>query len=161
MDKVKALFFAQYLGQKVAQHTKSTTNLELQEVSCAVLAFSEIFNTHLLLRSIKDLTDDKALIIAKIYDNDCEWILDSSTDNVIIFKSGIETIWIYKDNSETIFEVEDLTGNSTAYNINNAYQYLLRIGILLPFTYLDEENKPITIQPDTIIEIGWAKYETL
>ena len=37
------------------------------------------------------------------------------------------------------------------------YQYLLRIGILLPFLYLNNENKPITLQPDEIIKLGWAK----
>ncbi len=37
------------------------------------------------------------------------------------------------------------------------YSYLRLIGICLPFTYLSENNTPVTLQPDELVAKGWVK----
>ncbi len=39
------------------------------------------------------------------------------------------------------------------------YQYLFSIGILLPFTYVDDSDKPITSTSAKIISLKWAQYK--
>lgn len=40
-----------------------------------------------------------------------------------------------------------------------ATDYLRSIGILLPFTYLGEDNKPVTLSPEDILKLNWAKIK--
>lgn len=132
MDKVKALFFSQYWGQKVFYDTYRN---RCQTITAYTLYKEIDANSILLLRSIKDLTDEEIITV-------CD----------LTFPALKKDSGFYNLRHETGQKLLNKPLNG------NIYQYLLRIGILLPFTYLDKENKPITLQPDEIIELGNAKY---
>lgn len=163
-SKVKALFFAQYLNQEVYQHDdwKEFNDKSCKELDPTYLqtGSNRLNGGYLVLRGVEQLTDDEAMTIAKIYDDECEWIVDSESKGCVVLKSPIETMWVWKDYSEPIFEVEDKEGSVTSYRINYAYAYLQAIGILLPFTYLDENKNPVTLSPEQIIELGWVKINS-
>jgi hypothetical protein len=42
---------------------------------------------------------------------------------------------------------------------NNGIDFIRSIGILLPFTYLDENKQPITLSTDELITKGWVKIK--
>lgn len=127
--KAQALFRAQYLGQPVLRLGSRPKE------TFEVLAFDccEINSTaYLLLRSIEQLTHEE-------------------TGNIVLMTS-------YNFRTKFAKQSEMIK----AFLANPTYMagsYLLRIGILLPFTYIFDDNKPITLTPDRIIELGWAKYK--
>jgi len=156
-EQAKALFFAQYLRQKCGVFPD---NIFSYSITGAFLD-KYVENGFLLLRSIDNLDNAEILTIAYIYDSNCEWVIKDRSDNVCILESVVERMWVWLVYAEPIFEVSDIkdeSSNST-YNILSAYDYLRSIGILLPFTYLNEDNKPITLTTEQIIEKGWAKVK--
>ena len=134
LKKAKTLFFAQYFGQAIIQWqgeslviNNTTLNEQLKE-------------DYLLLRTVEQLTDEEVLIVAEMLTLDVE-----TPYNIEFYRSEVLNYF----NDETYF---------TRFNRSvSIIDYLRSIGILLPFTYLDENNKPQTLQPDEIIAKGWAK----
>lgn len=131
MDKVKALFFAQYLGQEIYMQENM-----INPVNLWAIHLSGSNKGWILLSSIKDLTDGEAFIIAEF----TGWAIPHD---------GAKRLAI-ADIKKSLLKNE---------NMESSIKDCLKLfGILTPFTYLDETNKPITIQPEAIIELGWAKY---
>ena len=144
-QQAKALFFAQYLGQKVFTHKdlECFNDKSLSEIDATYLqsGSNRLSSGYLLLRSVSQLTDEEIITIA-----------------TIIFGDKINDIQklLTRDGVENIFT----SGcNTSGQKMLKIFDYLLRIGILIPFTYLDETNKPVTFQPDEIIALGWAKIK--
>lgn len=138
-DKIKSIFFAQYLGQKVFSHKdwidfndKSPNELDPIYLQCGSNRLSDGF---LLLRSIEQLTDEELKICCDAYYKDGRTI------------DSVEYV-------RKCFILAYDGGNKTPIVI---FQLLLRLGILLPFTYLSEDNQPKTLTPTEIVNLGWAK----
>lgn len=153
-DQIKAQFFAQYLGKPFEELGCEFNNegLFVNAVNEEGFVFDDNFDdVHfpvkdccLLLRSVEQLTGEEL----KAVRNNILVLLDS--DELKIRKNG--DVLVYKKNNELRYP--DVKG------FQKIDQYFLRIGILLPFTYLDENNKPVTLSPAEIIELGWAKIKT-
>jgi len=72
---------------------------------------------------------------------------------------GLYIGWgISEENKTTVLPwvIKDLNGN-----IQNAfYKEIFRCyGILTSFTYLNEQNQPVTLTPAQLIEMGWCKIK--
>jgi hypothetical protein len=157
MEKIKALFYNQYAGigldmtcvaksfqlpNKELRGVLLNDNLELT-LYLSDKGYGDFYDINewvINLRSVDQLTDDEAVIVA--FQN--RFI--GNTDPDICAKVGRDILKrVFEDKQSNMcipFECAD---------------YLRSIGVLLPFTYLDENNKPITLQPDEIIARGWAK----
>lgn len=162
-SKVKALFFSNYYGQKILRWHQWVDDEESSVVDFQVpmSKFGVDDGWYLLLRAVDQLTDEECLQICNIYDSSCKWTIKERQSMCILFESEVELLWLFKDHSEPIFCCEDKKGGENSpYNILAAYDYLRSIGVLLPFTYLDENGKPQTLQPDEIVARGWAKVQS-
>lgn len=132
LEQAKELFFAQYLGQKCAVRID---DLFIYTITHTFL-YKDVSDRFLLLRTVNQLTDDEKAIIAdrmQIYPED---VLD----------------WINGDCGQDYFE--------NLHTWLPCYDILKAFGILLPFTYLDETGKPVTLSVDEIIALGWAKVKS-
>lgn len=171
-DEGKPLFFAQYLGQPYKYKNEfgsfsNTVKFEYGNIT------GHLKNNvcYLLLRGIDSLSDEEAQEVCQIINvsyykyieetlrdnhNKCIMILTSDKagdvygGSVNIYYNG-EIIWDYHNKDKW-------GGEST--RIYAAYQYLKSIGILLPFTYLDTNNTPITLSPAKLVNRGWCKIKT-
>ncbi|MDB5288557.1 MAG: hypothetical protein JWR05_3506 [Mucilaginibacter sp.] len=133
IEEAKALFFAQYYDQVIMRLPGVTYRIDCYNLSM-VTRSNEIASAYLLLRSVNQLTEEQKINIAELEDHRANHLQKVN---------------------------DDLQGwKEDRYNFIDScvYQYLLRIGILLPFTYLNEENKPVTLQPEEIIALKWAQY---
>src|ERR1700743_1042748 len=133
-NKVKAQFFALYWKQEVLKYEDSEDYpfwdkhiypVDVHNITCKGLQLN--------LRLIDKLTDEELIEVAILYygytDRD-EMRKDKTAIN--IFRTQI---LLYSGNS--------IVGD-----------YLRSIGILLSFTYLSEDNKPITLSPSDLIGLG-------
>lgn len=131
-NQIKALWMAKYVGQVVYRNAYWQQDVATEELWFGTLNFlSNISQGILLLRTVDMLTNEETKIIRESHN----W--PEITDVRLVLSNRIK-------------------GNS----LSSEFQYLLRIGILLPFTYLNEDNQPITLTPDEIIALGWAKIKT-
>lgn len=137
-QEIKALFFAQYYGQNVAWCKNSADDYQLFRVLSNTLV-DEV--DYLILRSVEQLTDEEL----KVFANQSAYRLDEKN----IKKVGIAMV-------NHLFELNKWSGNGILFLTD----YLRSIGVLIPFTYLDSNNKPQTLQPDEIIAKGWTKLQT-
>ncbi len=160
--EIKALFFSQYWGQCVVQVSNGLSNNK-QCVTAGLLTEIEKFdNPYLLLRTVEQLTDEEMLNVKSILLAD--YLSNKKTVYYTHFEIKRFSNFIRMRNQHgheiTVWHDGkiDIDYNYNAF-ILNAHQYLLRIGVLLPFTYLDENNQPQTLQPDDIIAKGWAKIQ--
>jgi len=134
LQQAKALFFAQYLFQPIL--TLAGRKNEMFKLSTFDINENKIAGT-LFLRTVDQLTDGEKVIIAELMQIYPEDVID----------------WINGDCGHDDFE-----------NLNTwlpCYDILKAFGIILPLTYLNEENKPVTLQPDEIISLGWAKIKVI
>lgn len=134
LQQAKALFFAQYLGQTWSTYDHQQ-NIIAEGKVFWLLSPQQIKQSVVLLRTVDQLTDQESETIRLIFNF-------SRFDG-----SG-------KNFAKSLLNGLDKQNQQEAIK---CYQYLLRIGILLPFTYLNEQNQRITLQPNEIIELGWAK----
>lgn len=163
-SKIKALFFAQYLGQEVYMREN-----QINPVKLWAIHLSGSDNGYLVLRDIIDLRDEEAQILTQIafnhpgiedFNPDECWTGegDSKPDNSTWLEVGCRC-WeglLNMSPSFTFSLMDDDGKNETVYNQLGCTDYLRSIGILLPFTYLNEENKPVTLSPEEIIARKWA-----
>ncbi|MEZ2337669.1 hypothetical protein AB6735_18630 [Mucilaginibacter sp. RCC_168] len=172
LEQAKELFFAQYLGQKVCEYS----DLIKMSRICVI----NHFNSHkftdavLLLRSVSQLTDEEAVNLAYLamYHPSIE---DYSISEVWIGEGDIRPnggtwleigcrCWVgelgIEPDGHMFLVDEDSEKEDAIYDPVKCIDYLRSIGILLPFTYLNEQNKPITLQPDEIIDLNWASIKS-
>ena len=150
-QNVKALFLNQYAGiglkmkcvaKSFQLQNKELRGILLNDKSEKVLYLSnngygdfyDIDEWQLPLRSVSQLTDDEYVIIGSLTFPG----IGTTKFSHLAFEAGREIV------------KKQRIGWSV-------YQYLQRIGVLTPFTYLNENNQPVTLQPDEIIAKGWAK----
>ncbi|ASU34382.1 hypothetical protein [Mucilaginibacter xinganensis] len=166
--QAKALFNAQYLGQTVLSHIEAP-NL------ATTLSSGYLFNGDkewfLLLRTVDQLTDDECVNIAAIVGENPF----NRYRNMVVtrdFKiTGFPYIAVSHKNIKQRFNIDCTHINFSMYEMDEdisgqidmkpyaCIDYLRSIGILLPFTYLTPDHKPVTLQPDEIIKLGWAKIK--
>ena len=133
-DKVKAIFFAQYLYQNVVCSYAYNSPIPLNHIQQGT-------DEYLLLRSINDLTDEEKIILANIYNPKIEF-----TDTQKVEFAGA----ILRDITY------DLGAGSLIYSsIFEFKDYLRSIGIALPFTFLNDQNQPETYSVEKLISLGW------
>ena len=139
-NKVKAQFFALYLGQKV-EYLGMVGELSIDEPDIIIRVGTHKFINEavLQLRSVDKLTDEECKIVYTLRDIQMD---EGGSRNDFSYIRHQLTLWMKYGNLDYL-----------------NYQYLLRIGILLPFTYLSEDNKPITLSPSDLIQLGWVKME--
>jgi hypothetical protein len=155
ITEAKALFFAQYLWQNVGYGIDHlmVNRLTLNSNAAGKLKLSSVDkNCALLLRSVSQLTDEETKEVCQVFNYSLGYqtlVIDAEIDN----ETGTLTFWYHEadDRRCSYVEFEHLPQACT--------DYLKLKGIILSFTYLNEENKPITLQPDEIIKLGWAKYQ--
>jgi len=167
LEKAKALFFAQYLFQRVCIHSEGRYPNVFDHGS---LYGRSLKKAVLLLRSVSQLTDKEYIKLASI-------VIENPFNryrNVQVtrdFKiTGFPYVAVHHKNVRHRFNIDCTHFNFSVYDMEEdvtaqvdmkpyaCIDYLRSVGILLPFTYLNEENKPITLQPDEIIKLVWAKY---
>lgn len=155
IQQAKALFFAQYLGQRIEYEliigdapilrTEPIDGIDLYG-TCNVSEIYEIdFDENmpiLLLRGIDQLTDEEI--------NRVTTLVFGNNTNIekILARDGVENMFVNGWN---------IRGDKMIV----IFDYLRCIGVLLPFTYLSNENKPITLSASEILELGWAKIKSV
>lgn len=130
-SKVKAQFFSMYLGQQILKACDGCSRVEIQPNDLKGISDS----TYLLLRTVEQLTDEEKQIIA----DRMQWYPEDVID------------WINGDCGHGDYE--------NLYTWLPCLDILRALGILLSFTYINEQGKPETLQPDEIVSIGWAKIK--
>lgn len=142
LQEAKQLFNAQYLNQKVFlwddRGPLMMSDKQLWERG-------ESIRCSLLLRTVNQLTDGEQLVIAGLFDLDEKQIADTD------LLEWIEAIF----NETAGYYIDGYTGSQ----LLSAIDYMRSIGIILQITYLNEENQPVTLQPDEIVSLGWATVE--
>ena len=144
-NAIKAKFLALYLGQKVLFHP-------VERIAPVKLAHYDLQvdkegfeKSYIQLRSIADLTDGEIKICAKLLWD--KW--DEATETKVYLVIEMIREYLINENLELI----------PFYANCRLTDYLRSIGILLPFTYLNDQNEPITLTPEQIIEKGWVKVK--
>lgn len=100
----------------------------------------------LLLRSIDSLTDEEIKTIAEMNGwNNPKVSKDVYDERILQYKVDLPSI---------------CNPAMRPTYLKPLFDYLILIGTLLPFTYLNEDNKPITLTTQQIVDAGWAKYQT-
>jgi len=136
-NKVKAQFFALYIGQNCRRMLNETVMFPPDKVNGAVItniSDGKYPESYVELRDLDQLTDEEKQIIGKF-----------------IFKSAT---WENKD--VVPYLIRSIRYYSLDYKLG---QLLISFGLLIPFTYLSEDNKPVTLSPNEIINLGWAKVK--
>jgi hypothetical protein len=139
-NKVKVKFFALYIGQNYRRILNETVNgmLPADIVNGSVInniSDGKYPESYIELRTVDQLTDEEKQAIADLM----QWYPDEVTD------------WLNGDISHEDFQ--------SPFDLLRATDALRQFGILLPFTYLSEDNKPITLSPSDLIGFGWVKME--
>ena len=119
MNEIKALFFAKYLWQRVFKGPGAYVYILMP----AFLEFNISDDCFLSLRTVDMLTDDEKETIGQ----HMQWYPEDVID------------WINGECGHQDFE--------NLHDWLSCHDILRQLGILLPFTYLDENKKPITVQP--------------
>lgn len=170
ITEAKALFFAQYYGQKIQYSIYDKEDAMF--VGSTGFSWHLIDTDYLLLRTVEQLTDEESLILAYLaqyhpsiedYQKDDVWIgeCDTCPDGGLSLEIGCRC-WQGKLRIEPDFHIwleneDDSMYKEFVYNTLAIHDYLRSIGILLPFTYLDENKTPTILSIEQIIKLGWAK----
>ncbi len=134
-DKVKAIFFAQYLYQDVVCVKHDPRPFPLNHIQQGT-------DEYLLLRSINDLTDEELVAIA-----------------TMSFRGEENhTTEIGESIARSVLKDDACFMNPLLWTC--VVQYLLRIGIALPFTFLNDQNQPETYSVENLVELGWVMIKT-
>lgn len=136
-ENVKQQFIAQYFGQKILCVSDGATVCQ-QIDGHFIDRFSK--SGYLLLRKVEQLTDEELDLISGLYIGDKDFKMLSKSDKID-----------YRE------EIKPALNNciETGLMRNEVFQLLLRLGILLPFTFL-QDGKPQTLTTEQIVEMGWV-----
>lgn len=126
----------------------------------------------LLLRDVSAISDMEAKILAGM-------IIGEPMNryrNVLVTRdfaiTGFQYIAVHHKNVRYRLNIDCTHVNFSVYDMEEdlssqidmkpfaCIDYLRSIGVLLPFTYLNDKNKPVTLSTDEIIKLGWAKIVT-
>jgi hypothetical protein len=162
LQKEKRLFDLQYFDQKVwmFSHIPPHAKEELRPVA---RDFAGESIGYLLLKSINDLTDEEAMKLALVLEPEV-----FTMDDVITVQRFPDFIFMMCNQGQVQINFngpEGLFSNDDNYLfhtdlIYQCYSMLKLWGYLLPFTYIDETGKPVTLSPEEIIALKWAQYAT-
>lgn len=156
LTQAKALFFAQYLWQEILhwEHYQSSgqygTLNGIRIDSCC----SETHNSHILLRTVSQLTDEEVYAIGN-------YLRPSKFFTINRYKSDIHITW----SDDYVFNIyDDCSFGWDELNLDweevEVFNILKLYGVMLPFTFLDEDGNPVTKRPIEITALGWAKIKT-
>lgn len=173
-NRVKALLFSQYLGCNVDISAteyyqidkERLTDIKLQGLRLdpkPLFFIKTNLTAHndgnirlipdvckLILRSV-DMLDDEE-IIEIYYLMNPKALIDIASNNAIKnMHIGILKRMLIDG---------DTFGHRTIDMCGSVYDYLRSISVLTCFTYLTKDKKPVTLQPDQLIQLGWAKLLT-
>lgn len=165
--QAKELFFAQYLEQEVAVQK----SFGYPQILNTRFLDGGINNSYLLLRTVDQLIDEELITVASIV---CarhnRHYRPGEVTYKISHKRRFDIIVIVKGNAQYMVQLDSDGVGFVDYYMGGAghvyhyapgqyavTDYFHSIGIIIPFTYLNEENKPITLQPNEIIALEWAK----
>lgn len=160
-SQIKALFFAQYFNQSVYMRKdwEDFNDSRPNPVGAMLLTETNKYFVevgYLLLRTVSQLTDEELInliTIQSLYD-DIVIIELCKFGNVPYIKYHFS-----KGNKEVYSELALFDGGTYSRATNAQFQYMLRVGILLPFTFINEQGKPETYSPEKLIELGWCKIK--
>jgi hypothetical protein len=165
-SNIQSLFRAQYLYQHILASEKHGHLFDVLPYDCKPVPTEG----YLLLRSIDSLTDGERIILANCllgeWSNQVAIGIEKATKYGVtctVYFSILEwRLAFYTDNTFSMCTdiYLDCAADIDYKNYVIGIDYLKSLGILLPFTYLNENNKPITLTPQQIIDAGWAKYQT-
>ena len=154
LEQAKALFINQYvgLGLKMKCIAKSF-QLPDKELRGVLLNdnqertlylsengkgdFYDINEWVLIAREITQLTDEEKQIFSEDF-----------TKGSYPIESAIKAFNFYTDGKSWYMQ-----------DVLKITDYLRSIGILLPFTYLSDDNTPITLSPSQLIELNWVRIK--
>jgi hypothetical protein len=151
LQKEKALFFAQYLGQKcnyfsVASNQKqdvvTVNGFIIDEISNWITRFNRDPYT-LLLRSVDQLTDKEKIQCYHLHSAAIAYDYTQDFADILTMANH----WLKNDGIKSLFKYSWIK------------DYLRLIGIIVPFSYIDETGKPVTLQPEEIIALNWAQHQ--
>jgi hypothetical protein len=138
IQQAKALFFSQYLGQEVLGLITDVTDIFFIDFESLNINMSYFKDSFLILKSVKDLNDTERLNIG-----------------IVAFPMFVP----FPEKDHDTLRKLALTVLDRGHLGSRTHQALVRYGVLTPFTYLNENNQPVTLQPDELISKGWAKIE--
>jgi len=144
-NKLKAQFFALYWKQEVLKYEDSEADPFWDKQIYPVDGHNITCNgLQIHLRSVDQLTDTQLLEIAVLrgYRKDHLDVVEGK-------------------------ELKEILGENKRYLSTFDYKevrlcivdYLRLNGFITPFTYLSEDNKPITLSPSDLIGFGWVKIK--
>ena len=143
-DRIKALFFSQYWGQEILMYENSDGDpfwskqiypVDGHNITCKHL------QAH--LRTGDTLTDAEAIQVA--------WLIyPAKSAPEYMHEASIGKGYVYNDVLKSELPLSAVV-----------HSYLLRIGVLVDFTYLDHSVTPQTLTPAKLIEMGWVKIREI
>lgn len=149
-DKIKRLFNSQYYGQKNLCVSKSVITVRSNTATFWNWCYD---SSYLFLRTVSQLTDEEVILCGHIGFDFFNCIGCDYKLKVIRELTKISLAALSIDEKTCLVKIEI----SNVWKLNIAQiDYLRSIGILLPFCYLDEENKPETLSEAAILNLGWA-----
>lgn len=184
LQKAKELFVAQHWGQHILIDVDNSGTQQNYPIERSNMY--RIDESFLSLRTIDMLTDEEIIQIAQFAQHqkpngkfkvrrDTDITHAELTDSV-----GITYHISLRKNTGTVNANMHFSRTETepfsTYKVNIGEisisselpipylaiaDFMRSIGILLQFTYLDSNNKPITLQPAEILELGWAKIKKI
>lgn len=163
LEQARELFFSQYWGQPLEwlgnydfksnpiYYYDRVVGGDLFYFSGKGMAF-DIDSCKVILRGIDQLTDAEYITAAKLQSS----ILELEKWEIKVTRNLKEPIRVWGFWGDDCINI---TVNEWAANVLSI-DYLRSIGTLLPFTYLNTENKPTTLSAAEILELGWAQIKT-
>lgn len=127
----------------------------------------------LLLRLVSQLSDDEFINVAKLVFARHNRHYNSEEITYFKIKDKHQVVLSINGHNRFIAEITEDGVDFMEYRSGGAGReshycpaqfavtdYFRSIGVLLPFTYLNEHNQPITLKPAEIFNLGWAQYKS-
>lgn len=143
-QQAKALFMAQYLGQQIEYRNivgPTSDTLSCETIHNCEIELYSFGALSLLLRSTDQLTDYEVVTVATIIFGDRINYIQK-----LLSREGVVNLFVNDWN---------IRGDKMLA----IFDYLRSIGILIPFTYINENKEPVTLTTAQIIAKGWAKIK--
>lgn len=153
IQQARELFNCQYYGQNVFMFSNIPSN-EIDELRILTGDLLIYKKSYLLLRTVNQLTDEEICAIGNYLRPEYFFTIERPGKHIKIVWADNYVFTIYDDLSFGFYELKPF------YEESEIKDTLRLFGVLVSFTYLSEENnQPVTLQPDEIIAKGWAKIK--
>lgn len=144
IEQAHLTFVAQYWGSEFKYGNESVGNI--------FSILNHLYNASnaqykLICRRWEQITEDELIELAIIYADG----LTETTNRENKIKEG-----------RLIAKQICIRYSWSRYNMTNmakCFQFLIRLSILLPFTYIDQNNKSVTYMPKQLVQMNWAEYQ--